>query len=152
MATHYFDRHASEANTFLSRLAKDIHEPENHQKAHRVTLAVLHTLRDRITIQESFQLMAQLPLFLKAMYVTEWKYGKAPSSISHLDEFVDAVKSKYQMIGEKDFGDQQNAVFVIKMVFKALGQYVTAGEWHDIMDNLPPKLHSLLKPAIAKSI
>jgi uncharacterized protein (DUF2267 family) len=150
MATHYFDHYASEANTFLARLAEDIHEPENQQKAHRVTLAVLHTLRDRITIQESFQLMAQLPLFLKAMYVTEWKYGKEASSFKHLNEFVDAVKSKYQVIGEKDFGDQKNAEFVIKMVFKALGQYVTTGEWHDILDNLPRELHPLLKPAIHK--
>lgn len=149
MSTHYFDHHASEANKFIADLAKSIHEPENLKRAHRVTLAVLHTLRDRISTQESFQLMAQLPLFLKAMYVTEWKYGQATSSIRHLQEFVEAVKAKHGYIGEKDFGDAQQAEFIIKMVFKALGHYVSAGEWEDILDNLPKALHPLLKPAIA---
>ncbi len=149
MATHYFDHHASEANQFINELAKAIHAPDNPKKAHRVTLAVLHTLRDRITIQESFQLMVQLPLFLKAMYVTEWKYGKKPSFIKHLEEFVDAAIAKNQVIGEKDFGDDKQAVFIIKMVFKALGKYVSVGEWQDILDNLPKELHTLLKPAFA---
>ncbi|MEK6480633.1 DUF2267 domain-containing protein [Catalinimonas sp. 4WD22] len=148
MGTHYFDHHASEANKFLTELAIELQAPDNVRKAERILKAVLHTLRDRLGIQESFQFMAQLPLFLKGMYVTEWKYGKAPSEIKHLQEFIDAVKSKNRTTGEEDFGDHDHSIFLIKKVFKALGHYISPGEWQDIMDNLPKELHALIKPAL----
>ncbi|WPP49808.1 DUF2267 domain-containing protein [Catalinimonas niigatensis] len=147
MTTHYFDHYASEANKLLIELAKEIQEPDNVRKAERILKAVLHTLRDRIPMQESFQLIAQLPLFIKGMYVTEWKYGEKPSRIRHMEEFIDTVKIKNRAIGEDDFGDDEKATFIIKKIFKALGKYVSPGEWEDIMDNLPKELHPLIRAA-----
>lgn len=55
--------------------------------AARIIRSVLHALRNRLSHQESFQLIAQLPMALKAVYVDGWKIKKEFQRISHLNEF-----------------------------------------------------------------
>ncbi|WPP49795.1 DUF2267 domain-containing protein [Catalinimonas niigatensis] len=127
MGAHFFNKHAQEGNIFLSDLAKELGEPDNLQKAERILKVVMHTLRDRITLEESFQFTAQLPLFLKEVYVSEWKYRKSPVKIKHINEFIETAKMKALGTVSQDFAHDESAVLAVKSVFKVLGRYVSAG-------------------------
>jgi uncharacterized protein (DUF2267 family) len=52
--------------------------PEDKKLSTRVLRAVLHALRSRPTIQQFFQMMAQFPMVLKAIYVDGWKHQEKP--------------------------------------------------------------------------
>ena len=148
MAVHYFDKHAQEGNKLIAQLAREIGEPEATGKAARILKVVLHTLRDRLTLEESFQLMAQFPLFLKGIYAAEWKYRSEPLRIRHVEEFIGQASIRDRS-AEQDFVNVERATFLIKKVFEVVGQYVSDGEWQDVLDNLPKQLHPLVTPALS---
>jgi uncharacterized protein (DUF2267 family) len=151
MGIHHFDKHAQVGNELLGHLASEIGEPDNLKKADRMLKAVLHTLRDSIPMEESFQFMAQLPLIVKGIYVSDWKYSTQPKKIRHLDAFIEEVKIKDNMTGEGDFKNSDKASLLIKKVFKVLGQYASRGEWKDILANLPRDIRPLLEPALERA-
>jgi len=84
-----FERYAQDANAFIKRLAQELGHPEEPRRAEIIVRSVLHTLRDRITVAESLNFMAQLPMFLKALYVDEWKYREKPERLKNLEEFAE---------------------------------------------------------------
>ena len=49
-----FDKYAQEAQAFLNKLSEDLGHKEEKQRTLIILRAVLHTVRDRITIAESF--------------------------------------------------------------------------------------------------
>lgn len=44
---------------------------DDSEKASRILVAILHGLREIITLEESLQFILQFPMFLKAVYVNE---------------------------------------------------------------------------------
>mgnify|MGYP001040314257 CR=1 FL=1 len=147
MAVHYFDKYAQAGNQLLAQLSQEIGETKNIKKTERILKTVLHTLRDRLTMEESFQLMAQFPLFLKGVYASEWKYRNQPMRIRHVGEFIAQLSLRDQS-ADNDFVNTERATFLVQKVFKVVGQYGSAGEWNDILDNLPKELHTLVSPAL----
>lgn len=144
MGIYYFDKQAYIGNQIILDIAEALDEPNNLRKAERVLKAVMHTLRDIMTIEVSFQLMWQLPLFLKGMYASEWKYRSAPLKLEYLDEFVEAVKIKDNTTGNQDFVSTEDLLYAIKNVFKVLKNYLAASEWQVILDHLPDELQARL--------
>ena len=71
-----FNQYATEGNTFLKDYAKEMNMPHDRNKAGRIFTAIMHALRDIIPPEESLQLIAQLPMFLKAVYVNGWNIKK----------------------------------------------------------------------------
>ena len=84
-----FDKFAQEGNLFLKELAQQLGHPQEHARTGIILRAVLHTLRERITISESFNMLAQLPMFLKGIYVDNWKYSEKPVRINTKGEFFE---------------------------------------------------------------
>ena len=67
-----FNQYATEGNTFLKEYTKEMNLGKDRDKAGRILAAILHSLRDIISTEESLQFIAQLPMFLKAVYVNGW--------------------------------------------------------------------------------
>ena len=85
-----FNKYATEGNTFLKEYTKEMNLGKDTEKAGRILAAILHSLRDIITIEESLQFIAQLPMFLKAVYVNGWTLrGKKKLKIKQMAEFID---------------------------------------------------------------
>src|ERR687886_176925 len=57
-----FDRTVQETNIWLGEIAEDL--GPDRQVAYRVLRAVLHALRDRLTVEQAAHLSAQLPRML----------------------------------------------------------------------------------------
>ncbi len=138
-----FEKYASKANEFVNLVAEDINVSK--EKAGRIIRAVFHALRNRISHEESFELIAQLPMALKGAYVDGWKFKKDFERIHHLADFLDEIRKEDGELAGYDFGNNANAKHAIIAVFKALGSFVSEGEMEDIIIALPKELKVLIK-------
>ena len=111
--------------------------------------SVLHALRNRLVHEESFQLLAQLPMAMKGVYVDGWKFNKPISRIRHLDDFLDEVREEDGGLAGYDFGNKASAKVAVGAVFKALHFFVTEGEMNAITGVMPGELKKFIKETIA---
>lgn len=143
MALH-FDHYAREGNTFLKEYAKHMGFGPDHEKAGRVLSSVLHALRDCIPVNESIQLIAQFPMFLKAVYVNGWSTRKTPD-VKNLEDFIAQMHRHDGVTAARDFaGDEDLAERYVELTFIYLRKYISLGEMEDIRDTLPKDLKHLI--------
>ena len=133
----HFEKHAAKGNEFVNRLATRLGDPDNRDRAGRVLRCVLHALRERLTVEESFQLLAQLPMVIKALYIEGWQPGRHHHKIKTLHELSEEVMRLDGMSAWRDFSGVPDAIEGIEAVIKTIADYVTAGELHDIIAVLP---------------
>ena len=141
-----FKKFAKDGDTFISKLSREL--SCSKEMAGRILKATMHSLRKRLSPDESIQLMAQLPMFLKAVYVEGWKLNEGKDRIKHLSDFIDDVKSEDYLTADFDFGDNKNSEAIINTVFDVLRMYISDGEMDDIKAQLPKEL----KPLVNKRI
>ncbi|WP_435625278.1 DUF2267 domain-containing protein [Flagellimonas sp.] len=140
-----FNQYTSEANRFLKDYAQQMNFGENTDKAGRILTSVLYALRDIIPMQESFQFMAQLPMFLKGVYVHGWSVGKKKPKIKRMSEFIDLVRKHDGAAAINDFEySEEVAEQYIKTTFIFLRKYISQGELEDIRDSLPKDLKDMV--------
>jgi uncharacterized protein (DUF2267 family) len=137
-----FDQFAQEANQFIDQVAAEIGNEKDTDQAYRVTTTVLHTLRDLITTEESVHLLEQLPMFMKALYVSEWQLP-VNTRAKTMQEFVEQLRIKSGPTAEEDFGDDETAINRAKGVLKILKLYVDPNETEDIISQFPVDLLEL---------
>jgi uncharacterized protein (DUF2267 family) len=90
MATD-FDKYAAKGNEFLHMLADDLQVPTD--KALRILRAVLHANRNHLDHGESLQLLSQLPMALKSVYVDQWHLSPGFKRIHHVKQFLDEIRA-----------------------------------------------------------
>lgn len=141
-----FDKYAGTGNKVVRMLAEDLQT--SREKAGRILTAVLHSLRRRLTVEESFQLMAQLPMALKAVYVDGWKYKEPFKRIHHTEEFLDEIRMEDGQTAGYDFGNNEEAKKAVTAVFRTLNYFISEGEKNDIIAVLPDEIKNFLKDAL----
>ncbi len=86
MSLEAFDHAVHTANTWLSDLAREL-GAQNRRYAYRMLRAWLHTLRDRLPVNDAAKFSAQLPELLRGMYFEGWEPSRTPVKYSR-DEYV----------------------------------------------------------------
>lgn len=136
-----FDKFCQEANAFIGKLAQRLGYPEEKKRTMIVLRAVLHTIRDRITMAESLDLISQLPMILKAVYVEQWKYSeKPPLQYETLEEMKRKIKHEQMRLGERQFDWQLSTEEIMSTVIDCLGDYLTQGQINDLRDQMPKEV------------
>ncbi|GGD58270.1 DUF2267 domain-containing protein [Muriicola marianensis] len=140
-----FNKYAKEGNTFIKEYAREMNLGKDTEKAGRIFSAIMHALRDIITPQESLQLVAQMPMFMKSAYVNGWTLKKEKPKIKHMEEFVELVRKHDGVAAVNDFGyEDELAERYIDITFIYLRKYISLGELEDIRDGLPKNLKSMI--------
>lgn len=140
-----FNQYATEGNTFLKDYAKEMNMPNDRDKAGRIFTAIMHALRDIIPTEESLQLMAQLPMFLKGVYVNGWNIKEKKPKIKQMAEFLDLVRAHDWPAEINDFEySDEVAENYVDTTFIYLRKYISLGEMEDIRDVLPKNLKSMI--------
>lgn len=107
------------------------------QEAYAVLRVVLHSLRDRLTLEEGAQLADQLPTALRGLYYEGWQPSKVPVKYNRM-EFLDAVIRKLPQ-QNRDIDEKA----AISSVFYLLQKHISAGEIEDIKSVLPKDFEDL---------
>lgn len=142
-----FNQFAQEANSFLKEYAKQMNLNDDIDKAGRILSATLHGLRAIISLEESLQLIAQFPMFLKAVYVNGWSTRKKPR-VKNLVDFIDLVRKYDGNTSLHDFESDEKAENYIKTTFIVLRKYVSLGELEDIRTELPKDLKFIVYQSV----
>jgi uncharacterized protein (DUF2267 family) len=137
-----FEAYEQDARKFVDEVAAEINKPDNHHTAMRIMTAVLHTIRDIITVEESLHLIAQLPLYIKGLYVTGWHLGEK-KKIKDKDDFVEQLLLANHTTGPHDFGTNEKALSNTKAVIKVLKKQLTPGLIEKIVVQFPAGLKDI---------
>lgn len=132
-----FDRTLQKTNLMLGEIEKEFGWEERRHQSYAAFRTVLHALRDRLTVQESADFAAQLPLLVKGVFYEGWNPSKVPIKMKN-DEFYDRVQSEWQWSVDGNIRD------VVQAVLRALCKNVSDGEMDDIAQILPRHLETLL--------
>jgi uncharacterized protein (DUF2267 family) len=143
MATE-FDKYAAKGNEFLNRLSEELEV--TREKAFRILKSVLHATRDHLTHEESLNVLSQLPMAIKAVYVDQWE-SKEQQRIHHLEQFFDQVRKIDGGLAGYDFGNNERIEKAVKAVFKILQSYLSKGEFSNLTTQLPGELKHFINEA-----
>lgn len=138
-----FNQFAKEANTFMATYTKALNLGTEREKAGRILSSILHALREIISVNESLQLVSQLPMFLKAVYVNGWSIRKT-RKVKDLSDFIELVKFYNGVTSKVDFYSEDITENYIKTTFIVLRKYISLGEYEDIRTELPKELKYIM--------
>jgi len=138
-----FEQHAAKGNLMLKELAEELGTPEDKARAGRVLRAVLHGLRNVIPFEESFQLLAQLPLVIKGVYVDGWSTKHLNTRVKHVEEFAEEVYREGGSAAPSDFPDLDQTKQAIMAVFRVLRAHISPGEIEDIRSTMSKEMKTL---------
>ncbi len=139
-----FNDYAREGNEFINKLAADLGHPDRKDQAGILLRAVLHALRDRISVPENLHVIAQLPMFLKAVYVDQWTYSEDVDRLKTAEEFTKRVEELQTQLGERRFDWEQSTEELVGTVIAAVERYLTEGEIADIRSELPEEIAAMV--------
>lgn len=89
-----FDQTLQKTNIWLKEIME--HLGPDRQRAYHALRAVLHTLRDRLTVEEAAHLSAQLPLLIRGIYFEGWHPAHKPTKERTREEFLEQVAARLQ--------------------------------------------------------
>lgn len=138
-----FNQFAAEGNEFLKDYCKELMLDGDIDKAGRILSSILHGLREVISTEESLQLIAQFPMFLKAVYVNGWSTHKKVK-VKSMHDFIDLVRDFDGVTSMNDFSSTELAEQYINTTFLALRRYISSGELNDIRSGLPKDLKAMV--------
>jgi uncharacterized protein (DUF2267 family) len=141
-----FDKYATKGNEFIRLVAMELEVPRD--MAGRITRSVLHALRNRISHQESFHLMSQLPMAIKSVYVDGWEYSRNTNRLRHIAELLDEIREADGKMSGYDFGNNSHAVRAVRAVFGSMAAFVSPGEIKDVLDSLPHEIRDILQESV----
>lgn len=118
----------------------------DRHKAFQVLRATLHTLRDRLPVNEATHLAAQLPVLLTGFYYENWKPSSVPVKDRTKDEFLGHIRDYMQ-----DVDPQIDAQHSAEAIFSVLSKNISEGEIDEVKQALPEELRDLWKEEAAKS-
>src|SRR5690348_18388434 len=81
-----FDRTLHTTHIWLKAIMEDL--GPDRQIAYRALCAVLHVLRDRLSVDEAAHLGAQLPVLVRGIFFDQWQPSGKPEKMRSADEFV----------------------------------------------------------------
>jgi uncharacterized protein (DUF2267 family) len=112
---------------------------EDRVYAYRVLRAVLHTLRDRLTVDVAAKFAAQLPTLIRGIYYEDWDPSRTPLALHDVDAFLDHVAGEGRMAGETE------ASVAVSAVARVLREHISPGEIEGVLAVLPEKLRVLIE-------
>jgi uncharacterized protein (DUF2267 family) len=115
----------------------ELMEWDDRHKAYGALRAVLHALRDRLTVEEVAELGAQLPMLVRGIYYEGWDPSGKPLKERHREQFLARIEQEL-----KD-GDDAEPAMVATSVFSVLERRVSGGEIKDVQHVLPKEIRDL---------
>ncbi len=137
------DKYTQEAHSFLHKVAAELNNGNDIRHAGRVTVSVLHTLRDSISPEESMHLIAQLPMILKGVYVDGWDFSKRMIKKDTVEDFLDYLRLQNLSTSDRDFADNEQARKNVVAVLRVIKNYVSEGEIRHVKQQLPEPVAAL---------
>lgn len=130
------EKYCNETKSWLTDLATYMHSPGRTDWSFNVLKAVLHTIRDRTTVEEVFHLSAQLPVLIRGVYLEGYKPSGKPEKMN-AEEFMTQIRNRMGPSVEVLPAD------ALQSVFRILHEKISPGEMEDIKGSMPKDIQRL---------
>ncbi|MBD3320349.1 MAG: DUF2267 domain-containing protein [Chitinivibrionales bacterium] len=110
---------------------------KDRQKAYKALRAVLHALRDRLTVDEGAHLSSQLPMLTRGIFYESWRPAEIPVKFRTKEAFLQRVRNE---IGNDPSIDPEIAAHAVIAV---MNSEISSGEAQEIRELLPVDLRQL---------
>ena len=117
-------------------------------KTARILKGVLHTVRDRMPLIEALDAIAQMPLFMKGIFVDQWKYHEETEKIRSKQQFIDAVRQRHEIVEVSDLPEGKDMIRATREVLSLLSEHMEEEQMHHIKANMPGEMHPVLDEAM----
>jgi uncharacterized protein (DUF2267 family) len=131
---HTFDLSLLKTKEWLEEIREELNY-EDQERAFTAMRAVLHALRDRLSIEQAVNLSAQLPMMLSGVFFEGWSPSGKPLKIRTKEKFLFRVNEELR--------DDMDAESAVRAVFKMLSRHISEGEIESIKSNLPEHIVDL---------
>lgn len=138
-----FDKTLQTTNIWLKEIMAEL--GPDRQLAWKVLSVVLHKLRDRMPLELSSHLGAELPLLVRGVYYDQYEPAVQPTDYD-LDEFVEEVSEWLSDIRPVD------AKEAIQAVFAVLSRHIPRGQITKVQNALPQDLRAFWTAAENKAV
>jgi uncharacterized protein (DUF2267 family) len=136
-----FTTTVDKTNAMLHEIETSLGWPrERRSQSYAGLRAVLHTLRDRLTVTEAVQLGAQLPLLVRGIYYDGWDPKRVPIKMG-AEEFLQRIRREFP------YDVRGGVEAVVHAVLRALRRHISEGEWRGTLAAMPLELRGLLAAA-----
>jgi len=126
----------NKAEEWLAELAAELGW-DDRQHAYAALRATLHTLRDRLPVDEAADLAAQLPLLVRGIYFEGWNPSATPVKVRDSETFLEPVARALPWEAPADVER------IVRAVFGLLARHVELGELTDVVRSLPAGIAGL---------
>jgi uncharacterized protein (DUF2267 family) len=117
---------------------------ESVEQAYSSLRAVLHSLRDRLTVDEAVHLAAEMPMLIRGMYYEGWRPAQAPNRDRTVEQFCASIEEGLK-------GGRIEPEWAARAVFHLLDRKISAGELRDVTHMLPRDICYALWPEHARA-
>lgn len=131
-----FDSTIQTTNIWLDDLMRELGWDDRHRAYHALSV-VLHTLRDRLPVNEVAQFAAQLPMLVRGFFYEGWHPSGKPVKERKQEEFIAHISEAFALDVNAD------PEKITRGVFKVLRKHLTGGETQDIKHCLPHEIREL---------
>jgi uncharacterized protein (DUF2267 family) len=131
-----FDTTVHKTNNWLNELMRVL-EWNERRRAYLGLRATLHALRDRLTVEETAQFAAQLPMLIRGFYYEGWDPTGKPLKDRHKERFLARINQEFRGDGPID------PEKVARGVFTVIAERVSEGEIEDVKHVLPAEIREL---------
>jgi len=131
-----FDRTIHTTNIWLHDLMDRLGWPDKHRAYHALR-AVLHALRDRLSVDQAAALGAQLPMLVRGFYYEGWHPHGKPIKERKKEEFLAHIATAFP------HDPLVNPEAVTRAVFEVIAKHVTLGEIEHVKITLPGEIRFL---------
>jgi uncharacterized protein (DUF2267 family) len=131
-----FDATLQLTHTWLNELSEEMNWADR-ARAYHALRAVLHTLRDRLSVDEVAALGAQLPMLVRGFYYEGWRPDDHRHKGRNREGFLAEVGAAFPDDPEVQPERVSHAVF------RLLRRHISAGEIEGIKHVLPVELQAL---------
>jgi uncharacterized protein (DUF2267 family) len=133
-----FDTTIEKTNHILRQIEQAYGWPKERRiQSYTALRTVLHALRDRLTVEVSAELAAQLPILVRGIYYDGWVPSRVPMKMDR-DEFLNRIRREFTY--NVDGGIPR----VVDTVLQALRVHIADGEWEGMKSALPKDLATAL--------
>jgi len=122
-------------HTWLHDLMERLGWQDKH-RAYMALRAVLHALRDRLSVEAASHLAAQLPMLIRGFYYEGYHPAGKPLAARKKTEFLAHVAAECT-------DESRNDGRVTQAVLQVLAKHITPGEVEKIKGALPEDIRSL---------
>jgi uncharacterized protein (DUF2267 family) len=127
-----------ETNEWLAQLL-ELGPFENEAQAYSHLRAVLHALRDRLTVEEAVHLAAEMPMLVRGFYYEGWRPALAPNDQDTRSEFLDKVRQSLNGQLTTDASLEP----AVTAVFRLLDERIEDGQVRHVRSQLPEAIDAL---------